>query len=104
MFKNEVANGGMYFHSAKGNVCSLILSITPQVVLKRKIIYFSCCLSLPLCSFTFYGIEFHELSRIKVSVGLTVFIFSVSNVDGTPLLRFSFLLQRITRLEMYVVM
>lgn len=64
--------------------CSLIFSVTAQVVLKRKIIYFSCCVSLPLCSFTFSGIEFLELNRIKYkSVSLTVFLFSVSNVDGT---------------------
>lgn len=29
------------------------------------------------------GIEFLELNGIKMSVGLRVFLFSVSNVDGT---------------------
>lgn len=80
MFKNNVANGEIYFHNAKGNVCSLIFLIIPQIVLKGKIIYFSPCMSLPLCSFTFFGVEFHKIS---LSINLMVFVFLASNVGRT---------------------
>ena len=71
--------------SHDGNSCSAIFQITSQVVLERKIIYFSRCVSLPLGSLTFYGIEFHELSRIQISLSvLTGFLLFGVNCGPNP--------------------
>lgn len=67
-----------------------IFSYCSSCFKKENNLFFSCCISLPLCSFTFSGIEFLELNRIKMSVGLRVFLIFSVKWWMEHLLRFSF--------------